>query len=468
VHTLHGGDHADLREAGDVVRVQVLRVLDAPAEVAPGSGAVDLLVQVQDLAVAAVADGVRVELVAVLQGDLGGAADVVHRLQHQPGAARQVGVRLQQPGAVGAERAVHLALDGAHGEEMVAVAHRAVAGELLAEPFVALALVALRAHAHHGVDANREPPRIGQGAEEIDGGERDARVVEGGDALSKRFRSGQLHHPLGIGGAGLRGARGLVRGDRRAHQPLRRFAQQPGGGALRVAHDLAPRRVGGGGGDPRQLQGGGVREGGVPAGVHQVDRVAGRDGGEGGVHRVPLHARLRHAAPLLLVPPAPRDPGARLRLPRRLGHHGDDVVPARRGGQVEHHLRLPQPHEVAVPLDEAGDGEPPPQVDGPRVRPDVAADLRSAPHRRDAVADDRHRLGLGARVVDGDDAAVEEDQVGRRRSGSAGREGRGAGGCCQRQGDERGARGGRENAFHRESRGGVGMQGTKSGSGEGT
>jgi hypothetical protein len=101
----------------------VLRVLDAPAQVAlVGVGAEHTLVDVEHLAIRAVADRVGVDLEAVPDRDLRRARDVLRRLQGQPGARRQIDVRLEQPRAVRAERAVDLALDRAHGEEVVAVA----------------------------------------------------------------------------------------------------------------------------------------------------------------------------------------------------------------------------------------------------------------------------------------------------------------------------------------------------------
>src|ERR671929_2040463 len=79
------------------------------------------LVDVEHLAVRAVADGVRRHLEAVAEGDLRRTRDSVRLLEHEPGARRQVGVRLEEPRAVRTERAVDLALDRADGEEVVRV-----------------------------------------------------------------------------------------------------------------------------------------------------------------------------------------------------------------------------------------------------------------------------------------------------------------------------------------------------------
>src|SRR5690606_26837023 len=63
VYTLHGRDHAEGSEARDVVRMQVLGVLDAPARVTPRGPLVRVLEDIEGLAVPAVADGVDVQLV---------------------------------------------------------------------------------------------------------------------------------------------------------------------------------------------------------------------------------------------------------------------------------------------------------------------------------------------------------------------------------------------------------------------
>src|SRR5581483_1995295 len=93
--------------------------------------------------------------------------------------------------------------------------------------------------------------------------------------------------------------------------------------------------------------------------------------------------------------------------------------------QVEHQLRLAEPEEVSMPLDEPGHGEPPAQVDDLRPRAGELPDLRIAAHRQNPIATDRDRLRARLFRVDGDDLAVKEDEVGgirlpRRRRGSDG------------------------------------------------
>jgi hypothetical protein len=71
VDPLHRRDHAELPEPRDVGRVEVLRVLDPPPQISflrmPLEG---LLVNVQNLAVAAIADRMDAQLIVVLDRKL--------------------------------------------------------------------------------------------------------------------------------------------------------------------------------------------------------------------------------------------------------------------------------------------------------------------------------------------------------------------------------------------------------------
>ncbi|KKK77183.1 hypothetical protein LCGC14_2856170, partial [marine sediment metagenome] len=76
VDPLHGGDDAHLAEPRDVVGMEVLGVLDAPAEARlPRIGCKGALVDVQHFPVRPVADGVGVELKSVLDGETMSARD---------------------------------------------------------------------------------------------------------------------------------------------------------------------------------------------------------------------------------------------------------------------------------------------------------------------------------------------------------------------------------------------------------
>src|SRR5690606_12173149 len=82
-----------------------------------------------------------------------------------------------------------------------------------------------------------------------------------------------------------------------------------------------------------------------------------------------------YGVPLLLMPAAPQDPRTRLGLGRCRTDHSHDVVPGTRLCKIEHHLRLPETHNMSVPFDEAGPGELAFEVDDLRLRANVGVDL---------------------------------------------------------------------------------------------
>src|SRR5690606_31032474 len=75
VNALHRGYHAQLRETRHIGRIEMLRMLDSPAKAlaAHVRRLPYALVQVEHLAIGAVADRVRVHLEAMLHGEFGGA-----------------------------------------------------------------------------------------------------------------------------------------------------------------------------------------------------------------------------------------------------------------------------------------------------------------------------------------------------------------------------------------------------------
>ncbi len=148
-----------------------------------------LLVDVEHLAVGAIADGVHRELVAVAHRELGPAADLLDRLEHEAAAARQVGVGLEQPGAVRAERAVDLTLDRAHHQVVVGPGGRAVGGE----PPIEVSGASRSRRTHHHVEPHRQRALVLESAQEVDGREARARVLEAGDAVAQRLLAGEAH-----------------------------------------------------------------------------------------------------------------------------------------------------------------------------------------------------------------------------------------------------------------------------------
>ena len=195
---LHRRDHAELREAWDVGRRDVLCVLDAPPTIRLARiRAERALVDVEHLPVRAVADRVRRELEVVAHRDVRDLLEARRLLERKSRAARQVGVRREQPGAIGAERAVDLALDGAHREETIRAADHAIAVEQAVHP-------RLRLEAHHDVEPQRELALVGDAPEQIDRRERASRIVERGDPLGQRVGAGERHGLARVGLA-LRG-----------------------------------------------------------------------------------------------------------------------------------------------------------------------------------------------------------------------------------------------------------------------
>jgi small GTP-binding protein len=94
-------------EALHVDRVQVLRVLYAPAQrTHAGMGLLRVFVEIEDVAVGAIADRMRVELIAIGSREPGGARDHLQAVDAQARVCRVVGVGLQQQRAARAQRAV--------------------------------------------------------------------------------------------------------------------------------------------------------------------------------------------------------------------------------------------------------------------------------------------------------------------------------------------------------------------------
>ncbi len=137
---LHRGDHAEPAEARDVVGMQVLGMLNPPAEIALVRMLLeDLFKQIERFAVGPIPDRVHAKLEAMLGGQPGGAAKRAHRRGVQPGAFRQIVVGLQEPRPVRAQGPVDESLDGSHREVMVAEAQDAIFRQALGQGVVRFA-----------------------------------------------------------------------------------------------------------------------------------------------------------------------------------------------------------------------------------------------------------------------------------------------------------------------------------------
>ena len=250
---LHGGNHAQLFEPGEVVAVDELRVLDLVAGVAAFVNLERSLESVQRHAVGAVADGVQrnleaggiaihhhlLQLLRVIEQDAAVVGGVGERLQHGGGerTAATVGDALE---GAGLEPGVGRAPFFAHFFQLV---ERSVEGQPLGY-----------AQGEHAFLL-----QLAQGQEIFP-----RRVVlNGGDAVARRFRQGQQQAALALLGGRSR--------NQAADETSGVFFQPAGGLAVGVADDFAAFGLLAAAGD---------------AGLLQRKRVGDR--------RVPVHAGEQH------------------------------------------------------------------------------------------------------------------------------------------------------------------------------
>ena len=138
----------------------------------------------------------------------------------------------------------------------------------------------------------------------------------------------------------------------------------------------------------------------------------GRNLVEGVVEGEALDVRLGRLAPFGLMPAAADDPLAGFGLLDGARDLGDDLVPRAGFAEVEAHAELAEAGEVAVSLDEAGDGGHAVEVDDLGAGADPFGGVGVAAHAGDGFAADGERLDDGSGGAHGDDLAVAEDEVG--------------------------------------------------------
>ena len=206
---------------------------------------------------------------------------------------------------------------------------------------------------------------------------------------------------------------GLTASDGAFHERLRVFPQQAGGPAAVRAHDGSPRRVGGVARNSGCREGGVVCQGGVAAGMRQVDRIVRRNRVQAGVHRHSVHAGPGSFRPLFLVPAAPEDPGAGVGSACGSGNLADDFFPVRGGGKIQDFPGAAQVEKMAVALDEARQGQASVQFDDLGFRADIGIDVGIAAHCFDSVTVDRNRFGFADHGIHRDHLAAPEHQIGR-------------------------------------------------------
>ena len=147
-------------------------------------------------------------------------------------------------------------------------------------------------------------------------------------------------------------------------------------------------------------------------GVREQDGILRAHRRERGVDRIALDRGLRRTIPLLLVPAATADPLAGSCRASRLGHRGHDLVPAARRGEVENRQRVAEAHEVTVPFDEAGHGEPALELDDARRGPIQRAISASDPTTAISAPRIAIACASGRASSSGDDLAAAQHEIG--------------------------------------------------------
>ena len=248
---LHGGDDAELSEAGDVRGRQVLGMLDAEADVLLVRMGFDrLLEDIEHLAVGPVADGVDAELIAVFDGDAGRFPEIGDRIGVQPGRRRQVRIGLQEPGPVGAQGAVDEPLDGMDAQMVGAVADQPEGGRVLGHPGVRFA--------QHDIEPDAQLPLIDGLFIELHLGPADPGVRDAGQSFRQTLLVGQLDDLELLGLFILGRARRLPSGQGGVQKALGGFQEGPDRPARGVLDDFAAARVWRLFRNPRHLHGLGV------------------------------------------------------------------------------------------------------------------------------------------------------------------------------------------------------------------
>ena len=199
-------------------------------------------------------------------------------------------------------------------------------------------------------------------------------------------------------------------------QALGRLAEDTGWLPLVVVEDRASRGIRSRGADARQPHGLRIGERHVAAGVREQDRVLRSDPAEFRVERIALDIRLGPGRPLLLMPATSNDP-----LPRRrcfaasstwrtMSSH---VFAWRR---IEHHARFAQGDEMAMPFDKTRHGKPAGEIDDLCLRAHELAHRLTGSNGDDPIAPHRQGLDQGIALVQRNDLAVTQHQIGRHSS----------------------------------------------------
>ena len=188
---------------------------------------------------------------------------------------------------------------------------------------------------------------------------------------------------------------------------IRLGQQQPGGVALRIADDLAARRVGRGLGVAHRAQRGAVEQGAVVQ-VQQEHRRVGRDGidffdrGQALFGELVLGETAHHPHPLRRR----RDGDLALEHRHGVGQRAH-AVPAQ-----FHVVVQAAAHHMGVVVEQAGQGAALLEVDAPGAGPGQRHDLGVGADGDEAAVLDGHGAGQRLGAVQRGDAAVVEDDIG--------------------------------------------------------
>ncbi len=250
---------------------------------------------------------------------------------------RVIAVIGQQRRTTTTQRAIHEQFDAAHFQPATGVLVGPVRAQIGQRLAVAIGI---------GVDAQWQPPGIGEAAHQGQIGARYAHVVHAGQALADRFiqRAGQ--HLL-AGGLARRRDRGL-------HQRHRFIDKHPARLALGIARDASTRRL------PVALQRALPRLPGYraqcravgPAGVTIDTAQPDRPVREGAVEVG--HGRELLVRPAVLVPAAPQQPALGV-VRRKALQARHDVRGAGGAGQIGLHQRAAEEHQMGMCVDQARD-----------------------------------------------------------------------------------------------------------------
>ena len=378
---LHRGDHAQCGESRKFLWRHHLRMFDAPAMIGLRRIAQHARIGIHHQPVAAVADGVRRHLHAA-------AARLAHgRLQRrrfghqQATVAGIVAVVLQQGGAPAAQRAVGIQLHAPHLQAAAGMAVQPAGTQVRQRRVVAIGI---------GVDAQGQPPLVGELLHQCQVLARYAHVVHAGESVAHGSLGGLLQRLPAVSGIGRRHHRMDERHGRIDEHAGRAAARSLDTAAIRLP--LAVQRS-------RRLRRSRAQRRAVgPAGmaVHAL-----QPHGAIGKGRIQVGGRgKRLLRPVVLVPAAAQQPRIGGQLLLVFAQPRDHVRLVARIHQVRAHQRVAQAHHMTVRIDQAGNdglagrfhaagvGIPGAQVIG-------AADSENAPLRipGDRLRDRVRRIG---------------------------------------------------------------------------